>query len=130
MLTKGIQLTMLIGPVVPIPVPQVVMDALDSIQVTAAAGEASGFQINLQFNSKSELNTIFLIAGATNSGPATPPLRVMLIVTLNGMPQPLFDGVMTNVQVQAGGNGAPGMVTITGEDLSKVMRMIDFIGLP
>jgi hypothetical protein len=130
MLTKGIQLTILIGPVVPIPVPQVVMDALDSIQVTAVAGEASGFQINLQFNSKSELNTIFLIAGATNSGPATPPLRVMLIVTLNGTPQPLFDGVMTNVQVQAGGNGAPGMVTITGEDLTKVMRMIDFSGLP
>lgn len=130
MLTKGIQLTILIGPIVPIPVPQVVMDALDSIQVTSAAGEASGFQMSFQFNSKSELNTIFLIAGAMNSRPATPPLRVLLIVTLNGTPQPLFDGVMTNVQVQAGNNGAPGMITITGEDLTKAMNMIDFSGLP
>ncbi len=130
MLTKGIQLTILMGPVVPMPVPQVVMDALDSIQITSAAGEVSGFQMNLQFNSKSELNTIFLIAGAMNSGPATPPLRVMLIITLNGTPQPLFDGVMTNIQVQAGSNGAPGMVTVTGEDLTKVMSMIDFSGLP
>lgn len=130
MLTKGIQLTIMIGPVVPVPVPQVVMDALDSIQVTSAAGEASGFQMSFQFSSKSELNTLFLIAGAMNSGPATPPLRVMLIVTLNGTPQPLFDGVMTNVEVQAGSNGTPGMVTLTGEDLTKVMSMIDFSGLP
>ena len=42
--------------------------------------------------SRSALNTLFLIVGAQSSGPATPPLRVMLIVTLNGTPQPLFDG--------------------------------------
>src|SRR5262249_24679591 len=64
------------------------------------------------------------------SGPATPPLRVMLIVTLNGTPQPIFDGVMTNVQVQAGGKNSPGTVTVTGEDLTKAMDMIDFSGLP
>ena len=130
MLAKGIQLTIMIGPVIPIPVPQIVMDALDSIQVTSAAGEASGFQMNLQFSSKSALNTFFIIAGAMNSGPATPPLRVMLVITLNGTPQPLFDGVMTNVQAQPGSNGAPGTVTVTGDDLTKVMDMLDFSGLP
>ena len=130
MLAKGIHLTLMIGPIVPIPVPQMVMDALDSVQVTTAAGSASGFQMSLQFSSKSELNTFFIIAGAMNSGPATPPLRVMLIITLNGTPQPLFDGVMTNVEVQAGSNGSPGTVTVTGEDLTKVMNMLDFSGLP
>lgn len=127
---RGIQLTLLMGPVVPIPAPRVVMDALDSVQVTTAAGSASGFQLSFQFSSKSELNTIFLIAGAQSTGPATPPLRVMLIVTLNGTPQPLFDGVMTNVEVQAGSNGSPGTVTVTGEDLTKAMDMLDFSGLP
>jgi len=130
MLAKGIQLTVMIGPVVPIPVPQMVMDALDSVQVTTAAGSASGFQMSLQFSSKSALNTFFIIAGAMNSGPATPALRVMLIVTLNGMPQPLFDGVMTNVEVHAGTGSTPGSVTVTGEDLTKVMDMFDFSGLP
>jgi hypothetical protein len=130
MLAKGIQLTLMIGPIVPVPVPQMVMNALDSVQVTTAAGSASGFQMSFQFSSKSELNTFFIIAGAMNSGPATPPLRVMLIITLNGTPQPLFDGVMTNVEVQAGSNGSPGMVTVTGEDLTKVMDMFDFSGLP
>ena len=130
MLAKGIQLTIMIGPVVPVPVPQMVMDALDSVQVTTAAGSASGFQMSLQFSSKSELNSFFIIAGAMNSGPYTPPLRVMLIVTLNGTPQPLFDGVMTNVEVHAGSNGTPGTVTVTGEDLTKAMDKLDFSGLP
>ena len=130
MLAKGIQLTIMIGPVVPIPVPQMVMDALDSVEITTAAGSRSGFQMSLQFSSKSELNTFFIIAGVMNSGPYTPPLRVMLIVTLNGTPQPLFDGVMTNVQVHAGSGSAPGMVTVTGEDLTKMMDLIDFSGLP
>ncbi len=130
MLAKGIHLTLMIGPIVPVPVPQMVMNALDSVQVTTAAGAASGFQMSFQFSSKSELNTFFIIAGAMNSGPATPPLRVMLTITLNGTPQPLFDGVMTNVEVQAGSNGAPGTVTVTGEDLTKVMDMLDFSGLP
>jgi hypothetical protein len=130
MLNKGIQLTLLIGPVVPIPAPRVVMEALDSVEVRTAADKSSGFSLTFQFASRSALNTLFLIVGAQSSGPATPPLRVMLIVTLNGTPQPLFDGVMTNVEVQAGNNGAAGKMTVIGEDLTKVMDMQDFSGLP
>ena len=130
MLNKGIQLTLLIGPVVPIPAPRVVMEALDSVEVRTAADKSSGFSLTFQFSSRSALNTLFLIVGAQSSGPATPPLRVMLIVTLNGTPQPLFDGVMTNVEVQAGSNGAAGKMTVIGEDLTKVMDMLDFSGLP
>jgi len=130
MLNKGIQLTLLIGPVVPIPAPRVVMEALDSVEVRTAADKSSGFSLTFQFASRSALNTLFLIVGAQSSGPATPPLRVMLIVTLNGTPQPLFDGVMTNVEVQAGNNGAAGKMTVIGEDLTKVMDMLDFSGLP
>ena len=131
MLAKGIQLTLLMGPLVPVPAPRVVMDALDHVQVTTAAGgSASGFQLSFQITAKSELNTIFLIAAGQGTGLGVPPLRVMLVVTLNGTPQPLFDGVMTHVEVQPGSNGAPGTVTVTGEDLTKVMDMQDFSGLP
>lgn len=130
MLAKGIQLTLLIGPIVPVPAPRVVLDALDSVQVTTAAGSASGFQLTFQITAKSELNTIFLIAAGTNTSLGTPPLRVMLIVTLNGTPQPLFDGVMTHVEVTPGSQGSPGTLTVTGEDVSKAMDMQDFSGLP
>jgi len=130
MLAKGIQLTLLIGPVVPVPVPQVVMDALDSVEVTSAAGSTSGFQMTFQFSSKSELNTFFIITGIQSASIMTPPLRIMLIITLNGSPQPLFDGVMTNVEVQGGSYSAGGSVNVTGEDLTRVMDMIDFSGMP
>ena len=130
MLHKGIQLTLLMGPVVPIPAPRVVIDALESVEVRTSAGSPSGFQLSFQFSSKSELNTIFLIAAGQSTSVGTPPLRVMLVVTLDGTPRPLFDGVMTNVQVQAGSGGSPGTVTVTGEDLTKVMDMLDFSGLP
>lgn len=130
MLAKGIQLSLMIGPVIPMPAPRVVMDALDSVEVRTSAGAVGGFTLTFKFNSKSELNTIFIIAGAQNASPVMPALRVMLIVTLNGTPQPLFDGVMTNVQVQPGGQGESGTVTVTGEDLTKVMDMQDWSGLP
>lgn len=106
------------------------MDALESVEVTTAAGTPSGFQLTFSFTSKSDLNTIFIIAGAQSVTPVTPALRVMLIVTLNGTPQPLFDGVVTNIQVQPGSGRSPGTVTVTGEDVTKVMDKIDFSGLP
>jgi len=130
MMLKGIQLTLLIGPVVPVPAPRIVVDALESVEVTTAAGSVSGFTLNLHINSQSELNTLFLIAAGQSTGLGMPPLRVMLVVTLNGTPHVLFDGVMTHVQVQPGENGAAGRITVTGEDLTKVMDMFDFSGLP
>ena len=121
MLAKGIQLTIMIGPVVPIPVPQVVMDALDSVEITTAAGSRSGFQMTLQCNSRSALNQIFVIMGAMTITPVLPALRVMFIVTLNGTSQPLFDGVLTHVEMQPGSQAAGPAVTVTGEDLCSVM---------
>lgn len=129
-MSSALHLTLMIGPVVPIPVPALMIDALDEATVTSAAGGASGFQLRFKVTSKSELNTIFLIAVGQNTSMATPPLRVVLIVTLRGRPQPLFDGVVTHVEVQPGQNGQPGSITVTGEDLTRVMDMIDFSGLP
>jgi hypothetical protein len=127
---KGIHLTLLIGPVVPIPAPRIVIEALDSVEVRTAAGSASGFELKLRINSKSELNQIFLIATGGAATPVTPPLRVMLIVTMNSFPHVLFDGVMTQVDVQAGQNNSPGQISIKGEDLTRVMGTFDFSGLP
>lgn len=130
MLPQGIQLTLLVGPLVPVPVPRVVLDALQSVEVRTQAGSASGFQLTFTITARSPLNTIFLIAAGTNTGMATPPLRVLLIVTINGSAQPLFDGVMTHVEVQPGGRGQAGTLTVTGEDVTKAMDMQDWSGLP
>jgi hypothetical protein len=127
---SAVHLSLLIGPIVPIPVPAFMIEALDTVTVTHAAGSASGFQLRFTITSKSELNTIFLIAVGQNTSVGTPPLRVVLIVTLHGRPRPLFDGVVTNVEVQPGEQGRAGSITVTGEGLTKVMDLIDFSGLP
>jgi hypothetical protein len=126
----AVHLTLLMGPVVPIPVPRVVVDALRTVTVTTAAGSPSGFQLEFEFANDSALNTLFLITAGTNTSAATPPLRIILVVTLNGAPTPLFDGVLTNVDAQAGQNGSAGKITVTGTDLTAVMDLIDFSGLP
>jgi len=122
---KGIHLTLLVGPVVPVPVPRVVLDALTSVQVTSSAGSPSGFQLSFTLSNRSPLHTIFLVAGGQ-----TPLLRVIVILTINGTPQVLMDGVMTNQQVTPGSQPGQSTLTITGEDLTKVMDLQDFSGIP
>src|ERR1041384_2906127 len=122
---KGVYMTLMVGPVVPIPVPKPVLDALTGVQVTTAAGSPSGFQLTFTLNNRSPLHTLFLIAGAQ-----TPLLRVIIILTINGSPNVLMDGVMTNQQVSPGSKPGESTLTITGEDLTKVMSLIDFSGLP
>lgn len=130
MIQGNIQLTLLMGPVIPVPAPRLVIESLQSVRVTNSAGSSSGFQMQFAFNSSSELNTIFLLTPALSSSVATPPLRVLLIVTINGTPAPLFDGIMTNVQVQPGQDGKPGTINVTGDDLTKVMDSQAFDGIP
>jgi hypothetical protein len=122
---KGFYLTLMIGPVVPIPVPQAVLDALTSIEVKSNTDQPSAFQLKFTLNNRSPLQTLFLIAGGQ-----TPLLRVIIIITVNGTPQVLMDGVMTNQQVSPGSRPGESTLTITGEDLSKVMGLQDFSGIP
>jgi hypothetical protein len=123
---KGLHLTLLAGPVVPLPAPKIVIDALQSVKVISSAGgaTASGFELSFAFSSRSPLNTIFLLAGGQ-----TPLLRVMIIVTINSVPQVLMDGVMTHHQIQPGAAGTS-TLTVMGKDLTKVMALQDFGGLP
>ncbi|HSS22517.1 MAG TPA: hypothetical protein VLL54_20770 [Pyrinomonadaceae bacterium] len=122
---KGIYLTLMIGPVVPLPVPKVVLDAMTDVQVTTAAGTSSGFSLSFTLNNRSPLHTLFLVAGAQ-----TPLMRVLIVLTINGTANVLMDGVMTNQQVSPGSKPGESTLTITGEDLTKVMSLIDFSGMP
>jgi len=122
---KGIYLTLMIGPVVPLPVPKVVLDALTDVKVTTAAGTPSGFSLSFTLNNRSPLHTLFLVAGGQ-----TPMMRVLIVLTINGTANVLMDGVMTNQQVSPGSKPGESTLTITGDDLTKVMSLIDFSGMP
>ncbi|HEY7126524.1 MAG TPA: hypothetical protein VH540_21480 [Ktedonobacterales bacterium] len=123
---KGVHLTLMIGPAVPVPVPQVVLDALTEVQVTTRAEGASGFQLRFTLSNTSPLQTLFLLSG----GNAIPLMRVLLIAIINGTPQVLIDGVITHQEIAPGNDAAHSTLTITGEDLTRVMDYIDFSGTP
>jgi hypothetical protein len=116
----------MVGPVVPIPVPQVVLDALTGVTVTINDEGASGFQLTFTLSNRSPLHTLFLLSG----GSPIPLLRVIIVVTFNGTPHVLMDGVVTNNEVSPGSDAGHSTLTVTGEDLTAVMNHIDFSGFP
>jgi hypothetical protein len=124
---KGIYLTLLIGPGVPVPVSKDVLDALSEVKVVVNAGEfASGFELRFGLSPKSPLQTLFLVSG----GAPIPLVRVILIATLYGTPDVLIDGVMTNHEVLPGTDAGSSTLVIKGKDLTAAMDYIDFSGLP
>ncbi len=94
----GINLSLMIGPAVPIPVGKDVLDALDHLEVTSAAGQASGFQLVFKIDRDSPIAALFLLAG----GAPIPLVRVIIAATLNGITEVLMDGVMTHHQLTPG----------------------------
>jgi hypothetical protein len=123
---KGYHLTLMIGPVQAVPVPQSVLDALVSVKVTSASGKPSGFELTFNLSTNSPLHTLFLLAGES----AIPIMRVIIVVTVNGTPEVLMDGVITNQQVSPSNDTGHSTLTLTGSDLSAVMDLIDLSGIP
>lgn len=123
---KGYHLTLMIGPVQAVPVPQSVLDALVSVSVTSASGKPSGFELSFNLSNNSPLHTLFLLSG----GSQIPIMRVIIVVTVNGTPEVLMDGVITNQQVSPSNDPGHSTLTLTGSDLSAVMDLIDFSGIP
>jgi hypothetical protein len=123
---QGLQLSLLVGPAVPLPAPRSVIEALTSVRVTVADTGPSAFQLSFKIDNKSPLQTLFLLAGGS-----TPPLlRVILVASFRGAAEVLIDGVMTHHEFQPGDRGSDATLTITGEDLTRVMDYIDFSGFP
>jgi len=124
---KGIHLTLMIGPAVPVPAPRFVLDALQSVDITVNDTGPSVFQLRFNISKRSPLETLFLLTGG--AAPIS-ILRVVVMVTVGGAPSVLIDGVVTQQQMLPGADAAHSTLSITGEDLSVVMRQIDFSGFP
>jgi hypothetical protein len=120
MTLDGISLTLLIGTGVPRPAPPEVADALESCEVTNGA-DRSGFQLKFRTGPRSLLQTTLLPAGFFD------PIvtRVIILATVRGLPQVLADGVVTKQDVAP--SNAPGQstLTVTGEDLSLLMDIVE-----
>jgi hypothetical protein len=121
----GIKLSLFIGPV-PIPAPKEVVESLTSAKVDAGSGDTqSGFELTFELPPRSPLRTLFLLTG----GGSLPLMRVVLVVQIDGRAESVIDGVTTNVETRPG-EGGVGQLVVKGKDLSALMDVIEFNGLP
>jgi len=118
---KGIYLSLFVGPMIPTPALPEVANALISAQVNTGA-ERSGFQLVFSLNKKSLLQSTLLPAGYFD------PMitRVILMVTLGGVPNVLIDGIVTRHEVAAHNEAGQTTLTLTGEDLTVLMDVVQF----
>jgi hypothetical protein len=125
---SNLTLSLLVGPAVPVPVPRAVLEALTAAEVTTTAerGKPSGFRLTFTLSKRSPLHTVFVLA----AGALPPIMRVVLVVTVNGIASVLVDGIVTKQEVSPAAAGSYDNLQITGVDISAVMNWIEGSGTP
>ena len=125
-LLQSVQLSMMIGPVVPLTVPRVVLDSLTEVEVKTDDVGQSGFQLKFSIDKQSPLQILFLLTG----GMPLLFMRVILSAVVNGQANVLIDGVITNNHIDPGDKGSNSTLTIFGKDLTALMDRSDWSGFP
>ena len=123
---KSVQLTLMMGPIVPVTVPRAVLDSLASVEVKVEDVGPSGFQLVFSIDKQSPLQLLFLLSG----GMPLLFMRCILVATVNGVANVLIDGVITNNQIAPGDKGSNSTLTITGRDLTALMDQSNWSGFP
>ena len=125
MLKGKVTLSLMIGPGVPVPVPKPIVDALSNVTVTNSAGEPGGFELNFAFNNNILLHALLLLLAQVG-----PFIRVIIIANVNGTQHVLIDGVVVNQQHNPNLQTGESTLRVIGTDLTAVMKLIDFTGIP
>jgi hypothetical protein len=108
------------------PAPRIVMESLTdvSVNIGAGGGSPSGFELKFATSKSSPITTQMLPSGFFD-----PPTRVVIAVTLRGVTTVLMDGVITQQDVVPSDEAGKSVLSIKGEDLTRMMDLIDFGGL-
>jgi hypothetical protein len=108
-----------------VPVPREVTEALNSAQVTISSGQRSGFQLSFAVSKTSLISQVLLPAGAFDPG-----IRVIIIATIGGLPNVLMDGIIIRQEFTPSTVIGGSTLTVTGEDISLLMDLVELTGLP
>jgi hypothetical protein len=116
----GTHLTILAGLGVPLPLPSSALEALDSIEISSGTSERSGMQAQFKAGRGSNLidiadypimNVLGLKAGS----------RIIVLLTLGIVPQVMFDGIVTQSQLNPGQGRGDGTFAVSAEDIRVKM---------
>lgn len=115
----GVHLTLLLGPTVAVPASPLLMENLESVEVTHSDEGPSAFQLTFRAGRSGPFD---LLDYPLLRGPQLRVFnRVILIVTFNVRPRVLFDGFITHQQLDPGNEPGGGLLTVTGEDVCVMM---------
>ena len=116
----GVNISLMMGPKVPIPIFPTLVDALESVEVSHNDDGRSGFQINFRATRSGLLGELDY---QLNKSPQIRMFnRVVIFVTFGlPIPQVLMDGIITNIQLTPNSSGEDTYLTVTGEDVSVMM---------
>ncbi len=117
----GINLTLKIGAQKPQPAPQLLMEALQVVEVTHSDEGRSGFQLVFQVGRAGRADRLDY---QLLKNPLLATFnRVILIITNSATAQVLMDGIITNQQLSPSIESGQSTFSITGEDLSVMMDL-------
>lgn len=123
---SNVQLTLMMGPVIAVPVPSSVLASLAEVEITVNDLEPSGFKLTFSIDKQSPLQLIFLLTG----GMPLLFMRCILVATVNGSANVLIDGVITQHEIAPGDKGSNSTLSLLGRDLTAVMDQVNWSGFP
>jgi hypothetical protein len=123
MTVSHIELGLRMGDGMPDLVPSAVLRALRAVEVTQSDSAPSGFQLSF--------HTEMSGGGAPNFDLVQNPLlapfsRVLVRVSVDGLPTTLLDGFVTHQQFAPSNGPEDSVFVLTGEDVSVKMDLIDY----
>jgi hypothetical protein len=116
----GTYLTLWAGQTVPKPAPLSMLEDLESVAVTHADEGRSGFQVVFRVGRGTADVLDYGLLSSPLLGPCS---RLLLMVTINAVPEVLMDGIITHQQLSPGGEAGDTLLTVRGEDVSVMMDL-------
>jgi hypothetical protein len=116
----GVTLTVLLGRTIPVPAQPQIMLALESVEVSHSDSGRSGFQLVFTAGRRLGLSTDYDLLTSPMLAPFN---RVVLVVTMAGVPHVISDGIITHQQLVPGDGPGGALFAVTGEDISVMMDL-------
>jgi phage protein D len=116
----GIHLTILAGNAVPLPLPMRALDALSTIEITRSVEGRSGIQAEFKAGRGSTLAELADYPIMKTEGLKV-GARIAITLTLGIKPAVLFDGIVTQAQLNPGQGEGDGTLAVTAEDMRFAM---------
>lgn len=105
-------LQLFVGPTIPVPASYNLIDALVNLEVTNDDKQRDAFQMTFTLGKNTPLDYGLLLSGLLD-----PPNVVSIMVIINGTPQVLINGMITQHQVVPSNEPGKSTLHVTGEDI-------------